>query len=136
VRISMDGKGRYLDNIFNERLWRSLEYAEVDLKTYASVAEARVSIGAWLAFYNDERLHQTLDYKTPREIFEAATPMEMWTTQQRALCPHPSAGHSIKLRLTEPLASSAHRRNNNNNNSSSSSSSSSKKGVYAKPEKR
>jgi Integrase core domain len=81
----MDGKGRYLDNIFNERLWRSLEYAEVDLKTYASVAEARVSIGAWLAFYNDERLHQTLDYKTPREIFEAATPIEMWTTQQRAL---------------------------------------------------
>jgi transposase InsO family protein len=49
VRISMDGKGRYLDNIFNERLWRSLKYAEVDLKTYASVAEARVSIGACVA---------------------------------------------------------------------------------------
>src|ERR1700677_3906045 len=68
VRISMDGKGRFLDNIFIERLWRSLKYEEVFIKAYGSVAEARRSIGAWLAFYNDERLHQALDYRTPREV--------------------------------------------------------------------
>jgi putative transposase len=69
VRISMDGRGRFLDNIFIERLWRSLKYEEVFIKAYASVAEARTGIGAWLAFYNDERLHQALGYRTPREIF-------------------------------------------------------------------
>ena len=71
VRISMDGKGRYLDNIFIERLWRSLKYEEVYIKAYGSVAEARRSLGEWLAFYNDERPHQSLEYRTPREIFEA-----------------------------------------------------------------
>ena len=77
VRISMDGKGRYLDNIFIERLWRSLKYEEVYLKAYASVAEARIGIGTWLTFYNDERLHQALDYKTPREFFETNKPVDM-----------------------------------------------------------
>jgi putative transposase len=70
VRISMDGKGRYLDNIFIERLWRSLKYEEVYIKAYGSAAEARRNLGAWLAFHNDERPHQSLDYRTPREIFE------------------------------------------------------------------
>ena len=68
VGISMDGKGRYLDNIFIERLWRSLKYEEVFLKAYDSVAEARRGIGAWLGFYNDERPHQALDYLTPFEV--------------------------------------------------------------------
>jgi putative transposase len=72
VRISMDGKGRYLDNIFIEWLWRSLKYEEVFIKAYGSVAEARRGIGGWLAFYNDERPHQALSYRTPREVFEAA----------------------------------------------------------------
>jgi len=71
VRISMDGKGRYLDNIFIERLWRSLKYEEVYIKAYDAVAEARLSLGGWLAFYNDVRPHQSLGYRTPREIFEA-----------------------------------------------------------------
>jgi len=71
VRISMDGKGRYLDNIFIERLWRSLKYEEVYLRAYGSVGEARASLGRYLAFYNDERLHQALGYLTPREMFEA-----------------------------------------------------------------
>ena len=70
VLISMDGKGRYLDNIFIERLWRSLKYEEVYLKAYASVAEARRSLDLWLVFYNDERPHQSFDYQTPREVFE------------------------------------------------------------------
>jgi putative transposase len=72
VRISMDGKGRYLDNIFIERLWRSLKYEEVFIKAYDTVAAARRGIGGWLRFYNDERPHQALSYSTPREMFEAA----------------------------------------------------------------
>jgi putative transposase len=57
VMISMDGKGRCMDNIFVERLWRSLKYEEVYLNAYASVAEAKAGIGGWLSFYNNERQH-------------------------------------------------------------------------------
>jgi putative transposase len=71
VTISMDGKGRYMDNIFVERLWRSLKYEEVYLNAYASVAEAKAGIGSWLGFYNEERQHQSLRYRTPRQIYEA-----------------------------------------------------------------
>ena len=70
VTISMDGKGRCMDNIFIERLWRSLKYEEVYLHAYGSVAEARASIGAWLVFYNEERQHQSHGYRTPRQIYE------------------------------------------------------------------
>jgi putative transposase len=69
IRISMDGKGRFLDNIFIERLWRSLKYEEVFIKAYGSVIEARRGIGGWLSFYNDERPHQALGYRTPRAVF-------------------------------------------------------------------
>jgi len=69
IRISMDGKGRCLDNIFVERLWRSLKYEEIYLKAYTSIAEARNGIGEWFVFYNDERPHQALAYKTPAEVF-------------------------------------------------------------------
>jgi putative transposase len=72
ARISMDGKGRFLDNIFIERLWRSLKYEEVYIKAYGSVAEARQGIGGWLGFYNDKRPHQALNYRTPRAVHEAA----------------------------------------------------------------
>ena len=67
----MDGKGRYMDNIFVERLWRSLKYEEVYLNAYASVAEAKAGIGCWLDFYNEERQHQSLGYRTPRQAYEA-----------------------------------------------------------------
>src|ERR1700726_3995642 len=70
VMISMDGKGRCMDNIFVERLWRSLKYEEVYLNAYESVAEAKAGIGAWLSFYNDERQHQSLGYLTPRQIYQ------------------------------------------------------------------
>lgn len=70
IRISMDGKGRCMDNIFVERLWRSLKYEEVYLNAYDNGAEARNGIGGWLAFYNDERPHQALGYRTPGEIFD------------------------------------------------------------------
>ncbi len=72
VRIAMDGKSRYLDNIFIERLRRSLKYDEVYIKVYDATAEARRSLGIWLAFYSDERPHQSLEYRTPREMFEGA----------------------------------------------------------------
>ncbi len=71
VTISMDGKGRCMDNIFVERLWRSLKYEEVYLHAYASVAEAKTGIGSWLGFYNEERQHQSLGYRTPRQAYEA-----------------------------------------------------------------
>ena len=74
VAISMDGKGRFLDNIFIERLWRSLKYEEVFIKAYASVAQARAGIGAWLVFYNNERKHQSLGYRTPADIFAVSQP--------------------------------------------------------------
>ena len=70
ITISMDGKGRCMDNIFVERLWRSLKYEEVYLNAYATVAEARAGIGAWLSFYNNERQHQSLGYRTPLQIYE------------------------------------------------------------------
>jgi putative transposase len=70
VMISMDGKGRCMDNIFVERLWRSLKYEEVYLNAYENVAEAKAGIGAWLSFYNDERQHQSLGYRTPRQIYQ------------------------------------------------------------------
>ena len=70
VRISMDSVGSYMDNVFVERLWRSVKYKEVYLKAYESVAEARAGIGAYLSFYNRERPHQALDYRTPAHVFE------------------------------------------------------------------
>jgi putative transposase len=69
VSISMDGRGRALDNIFVERLWRSVKYEEVYLKEYASVPEAIASLGTYLTFYNEERLHQSLGYRTPAAIY-------------------------------------------------------------------
>jgi putative transposase len=68
IRISMDGKGRALDNIFIERLWRSLKYEEVYLKDYVDVSEAVSGIESYLGFYNQERLHQSLSYKTPWQV--------------------------------------------------------------------
>jgi len=70
VHISMDSVGAYMANIFIERLWRSVKYEEVYLKAYESVAEARTGIGAYLKFYNNERPHQALEYRTPAQVFE------------------------------------------------------------------
>lgn len=69
TKVSMDGRGRAMDNIFTERLWRSVKYEEVYLKDYATVLEAKENIGAYINFYNYERKHQSLNYKTPAEIY-------------------------------------------------------------------
>lgn len=71
VQISMDGKGRALDNVFTERLWRSVKYEEVYLKEYANPKEARYGLTAYFDFYNNDRLHQSLEYVTPAEIYFA-----------------------------------------------------------------
>jgi len=69
IQISMDGKGRAMDNVFNERLWRSVKYEEVYLNDYTRVSEAKQGIGNYIAFYNQERPHQSLNYKTPAEMY-------------------------------------------------------------------
>jgi putative transposase len=69
VRISMDGKGRCLDNVFVERLWRSLKYEHVYLRVYDDLNEARASIAAYFEFYNHQRRHQALGYSTPDEFY-------------------------------------------------------------------
>ena len=74
VAISMDGKGSWRDNVFVERLWRSVKYEEVYLRAYGSVGDARVSIGRYLEFYNGGRPHSSLDRRTPDEAYFDQTP--------------------------------------------------------------
>ena len=73
IRISMDGRGRYLDNIFVERLWRSLKYEDIYLKAYEDGRQARAGIGQYLRFFNEERLHQSLKYLTPKAVYDAGS---------------------------------------------------------------
>ena len=84
VQVSMDGRGRCMDNVFVERLWRSIKYEEVYLKAYQNGTEARKGIGAYLAFYNQERPHQALGYRSPGQVFHAVSP-------ERCLLEHPRA---------------------------------------------
>lgn len=74
IEISMDGKGAWRDNVFVERLWRTIKYEEVYLKAYASVPEARLSIGRYLEFYNARRPHSSHDGRTPDQIWFASWP--------------------------------------------------------------
>jgi putative transposase len=72
VAISMDGKGRWIDNVFIERLWRSVKYEDVYLHAYASGSEARQSLTRYFSFYNTRRVHEALDYATPDEVYFGA----------------------------------------------------------------
>jgi putative transposase len=103
TQISMDGRGRALDNIFTERLWRTVKYEEVYLSDYASPREARQGLGQYFTFYNYERPHQSLGYRTPAQVYFQADAPQMkggefiafgpasWAEKQRAekalLCP-------------------------------------------------
>ena len=69
VDISMDGRGRWIDNVFVERLWRSVKYEEVYLKAYETVAAARTGIGTYFQFYNSERRHQSMNRQTPDQVY-------------------------------------------------------------------
>jgi putative transposase len=77
IAISMDGKGAWRDNVFVERLWRSVKYEEVYLRAYDSVSEARASIGRYLDFYNGRRPHQSLDGKTPDQAYFTPLPFRL-----------------------------------------------------------
>ena len=69
VAVSMDGRGRCLDNVFVERLWRSVKYEDVYLRGYDQVPELAQGLGRYFGFYNEERLHQALDYRTPGAVY-------------------------------------------------------------------
>ncbi|GMT41918.1 MAG: hypothetical protein IEMM0002_0329 [bacterium] len=69
IRISMDGKGRWMDNVFIERLWRSLKYECVYLQAFENGTESRAAIGGWIRYYNSQRPHSSLDGGTPDEVY-------------------------------------------------------------------
>src|ERR1700738_2649013 len=110
VAISMDGRGRFMDNIFIERVWRSIKYEEVHLKAYADGREARAGIGSWMTFYNFRRPHQAMNttrcrwWRGAPAWIKSRRRKELWicrfawTTQTR--CPHThSTSRSSKKRL-------------------------------------
>jgi putative transposase len=104
IRVSMDGKGRYLDNIFVERLWRSIKYEEVYLKAYQTVAEARAGINTYLEFYNRQRPHQSLGYRTPAEVYQKGQEEKRVAAQEAGptlglVKPSVGAGDSLNLAL-------------------------------------
>jgi putative transposase len=80
IKISMDGRGRALDNIFVERLWRSVKYEEVYVKDYRYVPDAIRGLRAYFEFYNRERLHQSLDYRTPEAVYRQGLKLAAGTT--------------------------------------------------------
>jgi putative transposase len=73
VAMSMDGRGRALDNVFVERLWRSVKYEDIYIRGYEAVPELHRGLARYFAFYNDERLHQSLDYRTPAAVYRGTT---------------------------------------------------------------
>lgn len=85
VRISMDGKGRALDNIFVERLWRTVKYEDIYLKYYETVLDLEKGLAAYFDFYNDERPHQSLGYQTPANVYHGE-PFPMTSTNELILC--------------------------------------------------
>jgi len=105
IRISMDGRGRWMDNVFIERLWRSLKYEEVYLKGYADGREARAGIGSWIAFYNGRRPHQALGDRPPMAVWRAGATWPIGPNavdmmdNARALptCPQPQQKKQVTL---------------------------------------
>lgn len=91
IQISMDGRGRAMDNIIIERLWRSVKYEEVYLHDYENVVEAKEGINSYMDFYNHERLHQSLGYATPSEFYYNKTKNGRKTNRIFCRCPSPTA---------------------------------------------
>jgi len=87
VRISMDGKGRYADNIFVERLWRTVKYEEVYLKAYSNGREAKDGLEAYFHFYNNQRPHQALGYRTPADVFNGDSAQSDERSEERRWLP-------------------------------------------------
>jgi putative transposase len=99
VRISMDGKGRYSDNLFIERLWRTVKYEEVYLKAYQDGRDARAGIANYFRFYDTERPHQALRYRTPGEVFNSISVEANHRGLVESLVPGPlrTAGPALKI---------------------------------------
>jgi len=95
IRVSMDGKGSYNDNLFIERLWRTVKYEEVYLKAYQDSRDARIGLGNYFRFYNTERPHQALGYRTPAEVYTAIQVEAVNGGMVESLTPDP-------LRIVEP----------------------------------
>jgi putative transposase len=105
VRISMDGRGRVYDNLFIERLWRSVKHEAVYLHDYQTVAEAVQGLGRYLVFYNYERPHQGLDGRTPAEAYGLATsPAGVGTIEQEGVAADSAAASSLALRAPSEAA--------------------------------
>jgi len=94
VAISMDGRGRAIDNVFIERLWRSVKYEEVYLKEYADGWDVEASLSAYFRFYNQERVHQSLGYRTPRDVYR----------DRRSSGRQPADENDLKSRATGGIA--------------------------------
>jgi len=103
IAISMDGKGRAFDNIMVERLWRSVKYEEVYLKDYQTVAEAVLGLGRYFEFYNEKRIHQSLDYHTPVSVYG---PMDTETAVAAATSVALRAPYVSAATETNPLKNS------------------------------
>lgn len=91
IKISMDGRGRCMDNIFIERLWRSLKYEAVYLHELCDGFVAERVIGDWIGFYNSQRPHSSLEGQTPAEVYAGARPVDKWTTGAAGLTTSPQA---------------------------------------------
>lgn len=85
INISMDGKGRAIDNVFTERLWRTIKYENVFISGYETMNEATAGIGEYLQFYNDQRLHASLEYRTPEEVYSQRFKPSFITVGKNAL---------------------------------------------------
>ena len=108
IKISMDGRGRAFDNIFIERLWRSVKYEEIFLHDYCSIAEAKEKLGQYFKYYNYERHHQGLEYKKPAEVyFGTEVPAHLWTSPSDQPKPFGTCGQSIDEILISTLSSTA-----------------------------
>jgi putative transposase len=76
ISISMDGKGRWMDNVFIERLWKSVKYEDIYLKGYGTMAEVKKGLATYFVFYNEKRWHQNFDRKTPAMVYSIALPQK------------------------------------------------------------
>lgn len=95
ITISMDGKGRCLDNIYIERFWRSFKYEDFYLNDYQSVLELKEGIKRYITFYNNKRWHQSLDYKTPAEVYFKSVHVDLWTSPSDQPEPFGTCGQAM-----------------------------------------
>ena len=90
IAISMDGRGRALDNVFIERLWRTLKYEDIYLKDYETVADLYSGLERYFDFYDHRRIHQAFDYQTPHEVYSASLPTTDGRQTRRSKSPRPT----------------------------------------------